>query len=296
MNISQILYAVKLSEYRNFTAAAAELFITQSTLSLQIKKLEEELGLTLFIRDKNGLKLTDAGKDFINYGRKVLADLDNLKTGMENYSGLLKGELRIGLLWTFGSTDIGNIIHRFIKKYPNIKVTFLFDGSASLVKKLNYHEIDVAFITKNISKPTDSNLDIKLIDESNMMLIVNKSHPLADKKYVKFEDLEGENLMMTSKYSNMFHEFFNNLNLDKSNINIIGYTSIAEISYQVVKYGFGVSFMSSSSFNKINTGSDDVVSIPLHPAVKRSIDLISLKESQNNRIIMAFKNLAFSDN
>lgn len=295
MNISQILYAIKLSEYRNFTMAAAELFITQSTLSLQIKKLEEELGLNLFIRDKNGLELTDAGEDFIHYGRKVLADLDNLKTSMENFSDLLKGELRIGLLWTFGSTDIGRLIHKFMERYPNIKVSFLFDGSANLVRKLNHHEIDIAFVIKDIPKPSDSDLDINLIDESNIILAVNKSHRFVGREYVEFKDLEGENIMMVSKYSNLFNEIFNHLNLDKLNVNIIGYTSIAELTYEIAEYGFGISFMSLNSFNKINSGSNKVVPITLLPAIKRSIYLLSLKESKDNRIIKAFKNLISSD-
>lgn len=295
MTIIQILYAIKLSEHLNFTMAATELFITQSTLSLQIKKLEEELGLTLFIRDKNGIKLTDAGKDFVHYGRKVLVDLDNLKVGMENYFELLKGELRIGLLWTFGSTDIGDYIHKFMDQYPNIKVSFLFDGSANLVKKLNRHEIDIAFVIKGEYEITDDNLDMDLIDESNIILAVNKHHHFVGKSYVDAKDLEGENLMMVSRYSNLFHQLFNDLNLNNSNIKIIGYSSIAEICYQIAEYGFGISIMSLNSFNKINSGSDKVVPIPLLPTVKRNIYLISLKESLNNKSIKAIKGVIFSN-
>lgn len=296
MNINQIQYAIKLSEYRNFTIAASELFITQSTLSLQIKKLEEELGITLFIRDKNGLRLTDAGEEFIHHGRKVLADLDNLKNEMENFSDLLKGELRIGLLWTFGSTCIGSIIQKFMEKYPSIKVSFTFDGSVNLMKKLNHHEIDIAFVIRSTTETTDNDLDINLMDESDIILAVNKTHPFAAKKYVNFEDLEGENVLMASRYSNLFNNISSNLNLDKSKINIIGFTSIAELTYQIAEYGFGISFMSLNSFNKINAGSDKVVAIPLFPVVKRNIYLLSLKENKSNKIIKAFKNLALSDN
>jgi len=295
MTISQILYAIKLSEYLNFTIAAKELFITQSTLSLQIKKLEDELGISLFIREKSGLKLTAAGEDFVYLGRKVISDLDNLKVNIENYSELLKGELRIGLLWTFGSTDIGGVIHEFMEKYHAIKVSFSFDGSSNLLKKLNHHEIDVAIIIRDSHDAIDNNLDLDLIDESNIILAVNKSHPFANKRHVDFNDLNGENVMMTSKYSNLYSEIFKNLNLNTSNINIIGETSIADISYQIAEYGFGVSFMSLSSFNKINTDSEKVMPIPLFPVVKRNIYLATLKESKNNKIIMTFRDLVLSN-
>ncbi len=295
MTISQILYAIKLSEYCNFTIAAKELFITQSTLSLQIKKLEDELGVILFIREKTGVRLTQAGRDFVYYGRKVLAAFDNLKINIENYTELLKGELRIGLLWTFGCTDIGNSISEFMDKYRTIKVSFCFDGSSNLIRKLNHHEIDVAVIILDEHESLkDNNLDIDLIDESNIILAVNKDHRFARKNNVSFKDLEGENVMMVSKYSNLYPEIFDNLNLNDSNINIIGDTSIADISYQIAEYGFGVSFMSLSSFNKINAGSDKVVPVPIFPIVKRNIYLISLKENRNNKIIKAFKNLIFS--
>lgn len=293
MTISQILYAIKLSEYCNFTIAAKELFITQSTLSLQIKKLEDELGVVLFIREKTGVKLTEAGKDFVYYGRKVLAAFDNLKINIENYTELLKGELRIGLLWTFGSIDIGNSISEFMDKYRTIKVSFCFDGSSNLIRKLNHREIDVAvIILDEHESPKDDNLDIDLIDESNIILAVNKAHRFAHKDNVSFQDLEGENVMMVSKYSNLYPEIFDNLN--DSNINIIGDTSIADISYQIAEYGFGVSFMSLTSFNKINAGSNKVVPVPIFPVVKRNIYLISLKESRNNKIVKAFKDLIFS--
>ncbi len=295
MTISQILYAIKLSEYRNFTIAAKELFITQSTLSLQIKKLEDELGVDLFIREKGGVKLTEAGKDFVYYGRKVLDSYDNLKINMENYTELLKGELRIGLLWTFGCTDIGNCISEFMDKYRTIKVSFCFDGSSNLIRKLNHREIDVAVVILDEQESIkDNNLDIHLIDESKIILAVNKAHRFAKRSYVSFKDLEGENVMMVSKYSNLYPEIFNNLNLNESNINIIGDTSIGDISYQIAEYGFGVSFMSLTSFNKINAGSDRVVAVPILPAVSRNIYLIALKENRNNKIIEAFRNLIFS--
>ena len=291
MTISQIIYVIKLSEYLNFTIAAKELFITQSTLSLQIKKLEEELNVDLFIREKSGVKLTDAGKDFVHFGRKVIADLDNLKVNIENYSELLKGELRIGLLWTFGSTDIGGIIHDFMNKYRGIKVSFYFDGSSNLIKKLNHHEIDIALVIRDTNNPIDNKFNFDLIDESDIILAVNKFHRFTSRKYVNFKDLDGENVMMVSKYSNIYPDIFNNINSSCTNVNIIGDTSIPDICYQIAEYGFGVSFMSLSSFDKINMGSDKAVAIPIFPTVKRNIYLASLKESMNNRIIEAFRDL-----
>ena len=143
MNFTQLKYAITLANEGNFTKAAEKLYITQPTLSIQIKELEKELNQTLFIRTKKSISLTKEGELFITFARQTLKNYQKCQNDMiiDQNIGV---KLKIGLYWMFGYNGFGEIINQFIDEHPYVKCYLVIDGSVTLVEKILNDEIDVA--------------------------------------------------------------------------------------------------------------------------------------------------------
>src|SRR6478735_515380 len=117
MELRQLNYFVKAAEHLHFTEAAAESFVTQSTLSQQIKQLEEELGVLLFDRIGKQVRLTEAGNVFLIHARQVLLEVQKGKQAIAELNNMVTGELRIGVTYAFTSLLIPALLP-FSQKYP----------------------------------------------------------------------------------------------------------------------------------------------------------------------------------
>ena len=134
MELRQLRYFDKAAELLNFTEAARVLFISQSTLSQQIKQLEDELGVLLFDRVGKHIVLTEAGASFLPYARKTILDSENGKQIILDLQGLQTGVLNIGVTYSLSSLLTKALIS-FSKKYPQIHVEIMFATSEELVEK-----------------------------------------------------------------------------------------------------------------------------------------------------------------
>ena len=143
MHLQQLKYVVKVSEMGSFSHASKLLYISQPTLSQQIASLEEELGVKLFLRHSRSVGLTEAGREYVQYARKILNDLEALENSMKNYSSLQKGTLTVGLLWIFGYLGLSELVSGFLDVFPNIDLKVKVNGSSKLLEMLYQREVDV---------------------------------------------------------------------------------------------------------------------------------------------------------
>ena len=121
MELRQLKYFVETAQTLNFSEAARNLYVTQSTLSQQIKTLEEELGTALFQRDSHSVSLTESGASLLPLAIRTLQDAMSCKDKIRDLQNMLSGELNIGVTYTF-SPILTEAIKEFIKQYPNIKL------------------------------------------------------------------------------------------------------------------------------------------------------------------------------
>src|SRR5687768_9772063 len=117
MTLIQLEYAIAVDRYRHFAKAAAACFITQPTLSMQIHKLEEELGIRIFDRSKQPVVTTPSGNEVIAYAKKIIEERDNLNDFLQLKKGVLAGELRVGIIPTLAPYLLPLFISSFTKKY-----------------------------------------------------------------------------------------------------------------------------------------------------------------------------------
>lgn len=187
MELRQIKYFLKVAELLNFSEASKALFITQSTLSQQIRQLEQEFDTVLFERNSHEVSLTEAGKQLRRYARRVVNDADVCVQKMKDLKDLLAGELNIGVSFTF-SPLLTETVLEFMKLYPNVHLKVFYKTMSELMDMLQQREVDFVLAFK----PTDKNKKIEshVLFNNHLSVVVSDTHPLAARKSVSLADLK----------------------------------------------------------------------------------------------------------
>ncbi|MFT3920125.1 LysR substrate-binding domain-containing protein [Cloacibacterium sp.] len=197
MELRQLKYFIRAAELSNFTKASEELFITQSTLSQQIKELENSLNISLFDRIGKRVKLTEAGEIMLQYARKTIYQSEESKQVLRDLNNLKTGKLIIGS--TYGLTHILiNSLTSFSQEYPDIQIQIVFGSTLELLKKLRNYELDciLSFLSKS-----NNNSDIETVTlfTSTLSLIVHKSHPWSRLKKISLKMIKEVPLVIASQ-------------------------------------------------------------------------------------------------
>src|SRR5690606_13864026 len=136
MNLQQLEYIIALERYGRFLTAAEKCFVTQATLSMMIKKLEEELDVIIFDRRKHPIVPTEAGKRIIDQAKIILKEIGRIKETAKELKGELSGELKIGIIPTLAPYLLPLFLGDFIKKYPRIKLKISEYTTQTIISRL----------------------------------------------------------------------------------------------------------------------------------------------------------------
>ncbi|MCA1590143.1 MAG: LysR family transcriptional regulator, partial [Acidobacteria bacterium] len=192
-----------------FTAGARRVNVTQAAISMQIRQLEDEVGLPLFTRTPRRVILTEAGETLLERARKILREHDSAIAEIAEVAGAEYGRLRIGTAsGTFATKQLPSIMLGLRGRYPHAELTVASGTSQRLVDRIMHGEIDSAFI----SLPVDnSNVSTESLFSDELVAIAHPSHPLASEKYISAAALAGEKLILGERGGNtrrMIDEFF----------------------------------------------------------------------------------------
>jgi LysR family hydrogen peroxide-inducible transcriptional activator len=193
MTLVQLEYIVALDVCRHFATAAEQCHITQPTLSMQINKLEQELGVKIFDRSKQPVLPTEAGREIIEKARKIIAERDELLESIEAKKGILNGELRIGLIPTLAPYLLPLFVNSFIKKFPHVKLTVVELTTQSLIAKLREGRIDVGILVTPLQEPGIKE-DVLFYEE--LLAYVSKSNNIYNKSYLLPKDIHPDKLWL----------------------------------------------------------------------------------------------------
>ena len=189
MDIRQINYFVAVAQNGSFSKAAEMLSLSQPTLSLAVKKLEEELGVKLFYSFNKRQELTDEGAALLESSRHLLdayqQTLEHVKSSRKSRSG----SFILGLSPLFGACFFGDLIPKFNQEYPNIQITMIEDGAYKIDERIANGQVDLAVTLKTDRLSTFSNCHFTT--QRNVVLL-HKSHPLAGEKSLTVAQLREE--------------------------------------------------------------------------------------------------------
>jgi LysR family hydrogen peroxide-inducible transcriptional activator len=193
MNIRDLRYLVALVEHNHFGKAAEACFVSQPALSMQIKKLEEYLGVKLLERTNKSVRFTEIGMTLGERARNILSDVDELhemaKSAIDPYSGILK----LGIFPTLAPYLLPHIIPSLAKNLPKLSLYLIEEKTSHLLEKLNQGKIDAAILGLPI---IDKGLSTTPLFDEEFYLGVPHSHALAKRKIIKQTELENRNLLL----------------------------------------------------------------------------------------------------
>jgi LysR family transcriptional activator of glutamate synthase operon len=240
METHQLEYFMAVTKFRQFSEAAENIFVSQSTLSSAIKKLEEEFGVHLFKRTSRYAQLTAAGEIFLTYTQKILNDIEEAKTAMASFSGFEKGAIKLGVMPVISCHAIMPIIASFQKVYPKISMEITEDTTRILLKKLESGELDIAFVDLS-TDARDTNLEHHRISYDPLVLLAPITSRYANRGSIPLSELKNEKFMLQSGLKNIFVETCRKSDF-KPNITIVSMS--AHTLAEFVKKGIGIAPLS----------------------------------------------------
>jgi LysR family transcriptional regulator, hydrogen peroxide-inducible genes activator len=186
ITLTQLEYIVAVDTYRHFGKAAESCFITQPTLSMQIKKLEADLEIIIFDRSKQPLIPTDVGQRIIEQARVVLKQSDEITNIIKDHKQQVSGMLRIGIIPTLAPYLLPVFIGRYKRKYPNIFIKIIEQTTNEIVNLLHKDLIDVGILVTPLKQE-------KIIEKplfyEEMLIYVNPENKLHSKKNITLKDI-----------------------------------------------------------------------------------------------------------
>ena len=195
VTLTQLEYIVAVDTYRHFGKAAEHCFITQPTLSMQIKKLEEDLEIIIFDRSKQPLIPTDVGARIIEQARIVLTQSEEILNIVKDHKNLVSGMLRIGIIPTLAPYLLPVFIGRYKKKYPNIFIKVVEATTLEIINLLNKDLIDVGILVTPLK---EEKIIEKPVFYEEMLIYANQGHQLHKQKEITLKDIATPEIWLLS--------------------------------------------------------------------------------------------------
>ncbi len=193
MTITQLKYTLAVAEYKNFTTAATHCFVTQPTLSMQIQKLEEELGAKIFNRSKKPIQLTSIGVKIIEQAKIIVDESTRITDIVHQQKGYIGGEFKLGIIPTIMPTLLPMFLKIFTKKYPKVKLIIEELATDDIIRKLMDGHLDVALAATPLENEA---IKEHVLYYEPFVGFIPKNHRLFNHKKLKIDDLELDDILL----------------------------------------------------------------------------------------------------
>jgi len=194
MNLSDLRYLVAVADHRHFGRAAEACFVSQPTLSTQIKKLERELGVELFERHPRQVLLTAAGEQVLQHARRVVHEADGIREVARQARDPESGSLRLGIFPTLGPYLLPHIVPALHQRFPHLELLLVEEKTEVLLQRLHDGVLDVAMLALPVE---GDHLHTESLFDEDFVLAVPADHPLAGRKRaVNLSVIAGEQLLL----------------------------------------------------------------------------------------------------
>jgi DNA-binding transcriptional LysR family regulator len=248
MEIRQLKAFLAIAEAKTFTAGARRVNVTQAAISMQIRQLEDEVGLPLFTRTPRRVIITEAGEYLLERARKILREHDTALSEIAELGGAEHGRLRIGSASAmFATQQLPGIMQSLRSKFPNSELSVSSGTSQALVDKIMHGEIDTAFVSLPVE---NSSITTDLLFSDEIVAIAHPTHPLANERFISAAALAGEQLILGERGGNtrrMIDDFFNAANVRP---NVVMELSRQEAINQMVENNLGVGMAGAKTVSK----------------------------------------------
>ncbi len=193
MNLRDLQYLVALADHRHFGKASEICCVSQPALSMQIKKLEDDLGVKILERSNKSFLITEVGLKLIERARQILAYADEMKDIAKSAKDPYRGKLKLGIISTLAPYLLPHIIPKLSKMFPKLEFYLIEEKTEVLVRDLNQGKLDAAILALPVN---DAEFLALPLFEEEFLLAVSKSHRLSQRKFITYANLEDQVLFL----------------------------------------------------------------------------------------------------
>jgi LysR family hydrogen peroxide-inducible transcriptional activator len=290
MTIVQLEYIVAVDTYRSFVVAAEKCFVTQPTLSMQVQKLEDTLGVKIFDRTKQPVTPTEIGAEIIAQARILLAESFKIKEIISDRKRELSGELKVGIIPTVAPYILPKIITQFIEKYPQVKLIVWEQTTDQIIQQIKLGMIDCGILSTPLREP--NLVEIPVFYE-NFVAYVSKHSHLAKKKNISPDDIDMEELWILNEGHCMREQVLNICQRRKSTKGFQHFeynTGSVETLKRMVDLNNGATILPELALTDLTDKQQDKVRYFKSPEPAREISIVTQKNFLKRRMIEALKN------
>lgn len=266
MNFEQLTYFIAIVENDTYFNAAEYLHMSQSNLSKQIIKLENELAIDLFDRSYRSAVLTDAGRLFYNDALQLIDQYHKVLQHIDDYKKSNEQNLHIGTLPIQTQYNLTSIFNRFKNQNPNIHISIDEVEEYDLIIGLNQDKYDIIIARENMIN--SKQYDTYPIAEDELVVVLPSSHKLAAHSTLDFNLLSGENFILMNPYTSIYKLCIQQIKKYNIDANIVG-TARTESIIGAVSFNEGISLLPKSNFEIFNH--KNVVNIPFTNPIRLSV-------------------------
>ncbi len=270
-----------VAEKHSFARASDCLYISQSAVSIAIKKLEDELNLQLFVRSNKSVELTAEGAVLLRHARRIMSQAADARLELSEMKELKRGQVRVGIPAMLASYYFPGYLVRFKREYPGISVVIIDEGTKLIREHIEQGLLDMGII--NMDDVTDA-IDAHMLIHEEMLLCTSPSHPLARKRAVRIPQLRDQPLILYREgyflkeiVSQMFADNHVEPEIDFE-------TNLVQLMKTLVLSGLGVSFCLRSVLREESR----LVGVPFSPRLKLQFGLAWKKNAYLSRANHAF--------
>ena len=279
MNIKDLTYIVSVAKNKHFGKAAAECFVSQPTLSMQIKKIETELSISIFERSRKKVLVTQTGQRIVDKARAILADIDTIKSIASQAQHPDGGHVRLGVIPTISPYLTPNILHNAAIHHSDLSIAIFEDKTEKLIDKLLHGELDLLLMALPIADLSQHPIDTMMLFTEPFKLLVPRQHPLAQHQSIALTALKGEPLLLLTDGHCLRDQALAACQFPGAQLNHHVQASSLETLHNLVAHGQGVTLLPKMM---TDTLPDDTQTVQIHidpPTPSRQIGMAWRKGS-----------------
>ena len=293
MNIQQLEYLVAIEKEQNFVRAAKSCFVTQATLSMMIKKLEDELGFKIFNRLKQPIAPTNEGKQVLDYAKRIITEISGLKNFSNELKGEISGELKIGVIPTVAPYLLPLFLKKLVEKHPLLKIKIKESTTKNIVLLIKQGELDIGILATPLN---DAAIDEHFLFYEEFFAYASKSEKLPAKKYLIPKQINPHHLWLLEEGHCMRSQLLNLCSLKKQDeTSLLHYEagSIETLINLVDKDG-GITIVPQLSTAKLTAAQRKKLREFAPPKPVREISLVTVVHYPRKKIISSLKEIILS--
>jgi LysR family hydrogen peroxide-inducible transcriptional activator len=290
MTITQLEYIVAVDTYRSFVVAAEKCFVTQPTLSMQVQKLEDMLGVKIFDRSKQPVTPTEIGIEIIGQARVLLAESEKIKEIISDRQRELSGELKVGIIPTVSPYILPKIISGFIEKYPQVKLIVWEHTTEDIIQQLKLGTLDCGIMSTPLHEAALTEIPVFY---ENFVAYTSKNSKLSKKKSITPDDIDMEEIYVLNEGHCMREQVLNICQRRRSTKSFLHFeynTGSVETLKRMVDQNNGATILPELALAELSDKQLDKVRYFKTPEPAREVSIVIQKNFLKRRMIEALKN------